>query len=79
MSDSQVERAPDWYRKMQLKHAAEDKARRREVEERVHAALAMMDMLEKTALCNQLIAAHPDEAMELLRAGGHDVGGEHRG
>jgi hypothetical protein len=79
VSDSQVERAPDWYRRMQLKNATEAKARKREVEERVHAILALEDMLTKAALCNQLIAAHPMEAMELLLAGGHGVGGEDSG
>jgi hypothetical protein len=70
MSDSQVGYAPDWYRKMQAKHAAEEKARRREVEERVHAILAEQSYI-RWALCNQLIAAHPMEALELLLAGGY--------
>jgi hypothetical protein len=69
----------DWYRKMQQKHEVEQLARHREVEERVHAILAMEDLLTKAALCNQLIAAHPMEAMELLLAGGHDVRGEDSG
>jgi hypothetical protein len=74
VSDSQVERSRDWYTAMQRKHAAQAKARLREVEERVHAILSMEDMLTKAALCNQLIAAHPDEALEILQAGGRDVG-----
>jgi hypothetical protein len=76
VSDSQVTRTPDWYRAMQRKHELEAKARKREVEERVHAILAMEDLLTKAALCNQLIAAHPMEAMELLLAGGHCDTGE---
>jgi hypothetical protein len=74
-----VERSRDWYTMMQAKHEIEAKYRRREVEERVHAILAMEDLLTKAALCNQLIAAHPMEAMELLLAGGHDVRGEDSG
>lgn len=74
-----MKRSPDWYRHMQAKHAAEEKMRRREVEERVHAILAMEDMLTKAALCNQLIAAHPYEAMELLQAGGRCGGGKDGG
>ena len=76
MSDSQVGYEPEWYKAARRKHEAQEKARRREIEERVHAILAMEDMLTKASLCSQLIALHPDEAFELLAQGGF-VGDHH--
>ena len=76
MSDSQVGYAPEWYRAAQRRHAAQEKARKREVEERVHAILSMEDMLTKVALLNQFIALDPDKAFEMLAAGGY-VGDHH--
>lgn len=76
MSDSQVGYEPEWYKAARRKHEAQEKARRREIEERVHAILAMEDMLTKVALLNQFISLDPDKAFEMLAQGGY-VGDHH--